>query len=86
MLNIRKLSAKNENFTVELDALLAWETVSNESVNQVVKDVLKDVRTNGDAALLEYTERFDRMKLDSADQLEIPKSELLAALERISPE
>jgi len=83
MLNIRRLSANGAGFREELDTLLAWETVSNESVNDIVKEVVNNVRTQGDAALLEYTERFDRMKVESGADLEIPKSELLAALERI---
>lgn len=83
MLNVRKLSANAEGFRAELEALLAWETVSNDSVNEIVKDVLENVRQNGDAALLEYTEKFDRLKLEKASDLEIPKAELEAALNRI---
>lgn len=83
MLNIRKISADAEGFDAQLDQLLAWETVSNESVNTIVKEVLKSVRERGDAALLDYTAKFDRLSLTDASQLEIPQSELQAALERI---
>ena len=83
MLNIRRLSASAEGFREELDTLLAWETVSNESINDVVKEVVNSVRLNGDAALLEYTAKFDRLSLDSAAELEISKARLFAALERI---
>jgi len=83
MLNIRQLSAGAEGFNQELDTLLAWETVSNESVNDIVKEVVNNVRKNGDAALLEYTAKFDRMTVSCGADLEIPKAELLAALERI---
>jgi len=83
MLNIRRLSANQAGFRKELDALLAWETVSNESVNDIVKEVVNNVRTQGDAALLDYTERFDRMKVEKGADLEIPKEALFAALERI---
>ncbi|MGC9386104.1 MAG: histidinol dehydrogenase [Hydrogenovibrio sp.] len=83
MLKVRKLFANEAGFQAELEALLAWETVSNDSVNQVVKDVLKNVRQRGDAALLEYTEKFDRLSLSKGADLEIPKSDLKAALERI---
>lgn len=83
MLNIRKLSANEAGFQQELEKLLAWETVSNESVNGIVKEVLQNVRQNGDAALLEYTARFDRMELKNGADLEIPTAELQAALERI---
>ena len=83
MLNIRKLSANDAGFHEELDQLLAWDTVSNESVNQVVKEVIKEVRERGDAALLDYTAKFDRLQLDSAEKLEIPQSRLHEALNNI---
>lgn len=83
MLKIRKISANAEGFDAQLDKLLAWETVSNESVNTIVKDILKAVRDKGDAALLEYTAKFDRLTLADAVDLEIPQAELQAALQRI---
>ena len=86
MLNIRRLSANAAGFREELDQLLAWETVSNDAVNDIVKEVVTAVRSKGDVALLEYTERFDRMALNSGAELEIPKSELQAALKRIPDE
>ena len=86
MLNIRRLSANQAGFREELDGLLAWETVSNESVNDIVKEVVNNVRTRGDAALIEYTSRFDRMQVKTGADLQIPKEELFAALERIPTE
>ncbi len=83
MLNITKISADAEGFEAQLDQLLAWETVSNESVNTTVKEILKAVREQGDAALLDYTAKFDRLSITDASQLEIPQSELQAALQRI---
>jgi histidinol dehydrogenase len=83
MLNIRRLSANAEGFREELDTLLAWETVSNESVNDIVKEVVERVRTEGDAALLDYTARFDRLQLNSGAELEISKDRLQRALETI---
>ncbi|MEA1990525.1 MAG: histidinol dehydrogenase [Pseudomonadota bacterium] len=83
MLNIRRLSANAEGFREELDRLLAWETVSNGSVNDIVTEVVNNVRTNGDAALLEYTAKFDRLTLKSGAELEISKERLHEALKRI---
>ncbi len=83
MLNIRRLSAGAEGFREELDALLAWETVSNESVNDVVKKVVENVRINGDSALLEYTSKFDRLFLEKGAELEISQERLQAALSSI---
>jgi len=83
MLNIRRLSANSEGFTKELNQLLAWETVSDDAVNDIVKEVVNAVKARGDAALIDYTTRFDRMEVKKGADLEIPKSELKAALERI---
>ncbi|WEJ63205.1 histidinol dehydrogenase [Thiomicrorhabdus lithotrophica] len=83
MLNIRRLSANAEGFREELDRLLAWETVSNGSVNDIVTEVVNNVRANGDAALLEYTAKFDRLTLSSGAELEISKERLHEALKRI---
>lgn len=83
MLNIRRLSANEAGFREELDNLLAWETVSNQSVNDIVNEVCARVRSEGDAALLEYTAKFDRMQLETGAQLEIPKARLQQALQNI---
>jgi len=83
MLNIRRLSAGAEGFREELDTLLAWETVSNDSVNDIVKEVVQNVRKNGDAALLEYTAKFDRLSLKTGAELEISQERLQEALLRI---
>ncbi|MBO1922952.1 histidinol dehydrogenase [Thiomicrorhabdus sp. 6S3-12] len=83
MLNIRRLSANAAGFREELDQLLAWETVSNQSVNDIVNEVCARVRQEGDAALLEYTAKFDRLELQSGAELEISKDRLQQALQNI---
>ncbi|HBQ44745.1 MAG TPA: histidinol dehydrogenase [Thiomicrospira sp.] len=83
MLNIKKLSANKPGFDLELEKLLAWESVSNDSVNSIVKEVIQNVRKNGDSALLDYTESFDNLKLESGSELEIKHAELKKAFERI---
>lgn len=83
MLKIENLSANASDFYEKLDRLLAWEGVSDTSVNEVVRGVLKAVREQGDQALLHYTEKFDRLTLKDAAELEIPASEMHAALARI---
>ena len=53
------------------------------SVEDVVADIIKNVRANGDAALLEYCERFDKAKLDS---LLVSEAEIEEALTLVEPE
>ncbi|MFL0800037.1 MAG: histidinol dehydrogenase [Agarilytica sp.] len=83
---IRTLDASDQGFDDALSRLLAWEDDVDESVNRVVKDVLRDVRQRGDAALMEYTQRFDRWEQASADDLVIHSSQIHEALEKIPAE
>jgi len=76
MVEIRQLSTADSDFNQQLEALLAWESVSDGQVNQVVNDVIADIRARGDAALVEYTGRFDRWSPATAADLEISKPRL----------
>lgn len=85
MLNIRQLNTKDASFWQQMQDLLAWESVSDDAVFNTVNGILKDVRTRGDAAVVEYTNRFDRMNAGSMAELEIPLERLQAALNNITP-
>lgn len=78
---INRLDTADKNFTQQLDALLAWESVSDAGVQQAVADIVARVRREGDAALMAFTCRFDRRQVSEADQLEIAKPRLQAAYE-----
>lgn len=84
MINIAHLNKSDINFWSQLKVLLAWEMVSDDRVFQVVKDIIQDVRRRGDAALLEYTERFDDFQAESMEQLEISVERLADAYGRIN--
>ena len=83
MAEIRKLSTMDPDFRERLDQLLAWESVSDQAVNQTVNDIIAAVRADGDAALIDYTRRFDGWNPASAADLEIPLARLRQAWERI---
>ena len=76
MINVKQFSSSSENFWQDIEALISWESVSDEAVFDVVKDVLHQVKTRGNEAVIEYTNKFDRMNVQSADELEIPKERL----------
>jgi len=84
-MNIKRLSSKQADFTAQLDALLAFEATADDKIEATVAAILADVKKRGDAALLEYTQRFDRLNVSSAKALELPQSELRAALEGLPP-
>ncbi|MDE2600163.1 MAG: histidinol dehydrogenase [Rhodocyclaceae bacterium] len=78
---IRKLDSKSPDFNATLDALLAFESETDDNIERTVAEVLANVKKQGDAAVLEYTRRFDRLDAASMAALELPKSELKAAFE-----
>jgi len=83
MLKIKQLSFREENFWSKLDTCLAWEMNIGGNVSQVVAKILADVKERGNQALLEYTNRFDRMQLSSAQALELSAEHLHRALAKI---
>jgi histidinol dehydrogenase len=79
-IKVRRFSSLDAAFDAKLKALLAFETAQDDSIDEVVASILKDVKKRGDAAVLEYTNRFDRMSAGSLPELEISQAELKAAL------
>ncbi|NIB41869.1 histidinol dehydrogenase [Pseudomaricurvus alkylphenolicus] len=83
---IKQLNASSPDFESRLEHLLAWESVSDDAVAQTVSAILAEVKSEGDAALLRYTNRFDRLDADSVGQLVVPRERLQQALQRITEE
>jgi len=83
MVDIKKLTTTDAEFQQQLDALLAWEAVSDTAVTDTVKSILTNVKSHGDSAVLDYTKRFDRLDVASMDDLEISLERAQAALEKI---
>ena len=79
MLNIRRLTTQDAGFAAALDALLAFETAQDANIENTVAEILAQVKQRGDAAVLEYTARFDRLSVSSMADLELPKAQLEAA-------
>ncbi len=86
MLDIRRLNTTDADFEAQLEDLLAWENVSDEAINQTVRGILDDIRRRGDAALVEYTNRFDRLDAGGASELELAPERLQEALDNIPGE
>jgi histidinol dehydrogenase len=84
MVDIKRLNSRDAGFQADLEHLLDWEQSADLKVESVVREIINAVRTRGDAALIEYTERFDRRKV--SDGLEISLEKCRAALDLIEPE
>ncbi|MCJ8341183.1 MAG: histidinol dehydrogenase [Pseudomonadales bacterium] len=82
-LDIKRLDANSDTFDAQLQQLLAWESVSDASVNQIVNQILQDVRKRGDQAIVEYTNKFDKTSATEMSQLQLSTEQLQDALKRI---
>jgi histidinol dehydrogenase len=85
-MNIRQLSSRAANFDAELTGLLAFEETADEKLEATVAGILADVRRRGDAAVLEYTRRFDRLPLADAAGMELSREELCVAFDGLPAE
>lgn len=88
-IQIRRLDSSSADFHAQLSAVLAFDANADAAIEQAVASILADVKLRGDCAVLEYTQRFDRLDVVSADNmaaLEIAPAELQAALDGLTPE
>jgi histidinol dehydrogenase len=83
MTDITRLNSQDPGFDAALDRLLDWEQSADPAVESVVRDIIADIRTRGDAALLEYTTRFDRWTAATAADLERSQHDCQQALAAI---
>ncbi len=83
---INRLDSRQADFNQRLDTLLAWESVSDNRVAEVVADILAQVKARGDDAVLEYTNRFDRRSVAAIGDLVVAPAQLQVALASITPE
>ena len=84
-LALRLLDSTDAGFDAELGSLLAYSADADAAIEATVEAILADVRERGDAALLEYTARFDGLEFESVAELEIGRYELQAALDALPP-
>lgn len=82
-IDIRRFSSDQADFSEQMDALLAWEAVSDHQVQQIVTDILADVKKRGDAAVVEYSNRFDHLHAQSMSELELGQEQLQQALDTL---
>jgi histidinol dehydrogenase len=81
VISIARFSSRDADFKPRLDALLAFESAQDESVDRTVAAILADVKARGDDAVLDYTNRFDRLAANSMAELELSRDELQSALD-----
>jgi len=83
-LSLRMLDAGAPGFDAELQVLIAFEAAQDPAIDAAVATIVADVRARGDAALLEYTQRFDHLDIADAAALAISAGEMKAAYDALS--
>ena len=83
---IKRLATVDADFKQKLDSLLAFEAAADEGIERTVAGILADVKQRGDAALVEYTNRFDRLAVAGMRDLELSRAEMQAALDGLPGE
>ncbi len=78
-----RLSTASNTFEAEFKARLHWSAQADAAIEQRVADILADVRRRGDAAVLEYTNRFDGLSATAVQALELTQAELKVAFESL---
>lgn len=84
--SIGRLSTADADFEPRLARLAGYEASQDEQIEATVRAIIADIRKRGDAALLEYTNKFDRVMAGSVSELEIERAELDHALRAIPQE
>jgi len=79
-MKLRRLQTTDGGFDAALEALTRYEAAQDDEVEATVRAIIADVRKRGDAAVLEYTRKFDRLQARSVADLEVPRAKLEAAL------
>ena len=85
-MKMRRLDARAAGFDAQFAALVATDTAVDREVERVAGAIVDDVKRRGDAALLEYTHRFDRVSASTAAELEIAPAEMRSALDALGDE
>ena len=83
MPDVARLNSEDPGFDADLERLLDWEQAADPAVESVVQQVIADIRARGDAALIEYTGKFDRWQVAGPGELEIPLDACRQALSAI---
>lgn len=83
ILSLTQLNSQDTDFAKQLNILLAWDVQDDLSVQQRVLEIITAVRTQGDSALLAYTNHFDACKFTQASDLAVSSEVLQAAWEQL---
>ncbi len=80
---ITRLDTQDSNFSAKLDYQLSWDEISDATIHDRVREIIARIRSEGDVALIEFTERFDHYRVNQAADLELSRNALKAAWDNL---
>ncbi len=86
MLKLRELDSRAAGFDAELDTLIRFEAAQDPAIDEAVASIIADVRERGDAAVLEYTARFDGLRASRMTDLTVDRAEMRRAYDCVDDE
>ena len=86
MVQVKRLNSRDPDFEHTLQRLLAFENAMDESVDATVARILNDIKVRGNAALIEYTNRFDHVNARTVAELELTQADLQQSLDALPKE
>ena len=84
MLSIKKINSNDKNFSENLQKHISQRKFNTSDIKDKVKDIITEVRKNGDQALIKFSSKYDNFSVDNAKDLEIPKEKFFEAVGKIS--
>ena len=84
MLKIKKMSSSDEKFSENLKKNLSQRKLNTSDIKEKVKNIISDVKLNGDQALIKFSSEFDNFKVNTAEELEISKEKISQAIKNIA--
>jgi len=78
-----RLSTTDPSFEADFQRRLHWSADADVAIEQRVADILADVRARGDAAVMDYTARYDGLEAASMAELELTQADFKAAFDQL---
>ena len=85
-MKVRRLDARSADFDAQFAVLVATDSAIDREVERVAGAIVDDVKRRGDPAVLEYTNRFDRINASTVAELEVTAPEMRSALDSLAGE
>ena len=86
MLKIKKMSSSDEEFSENLKKSLSQRKLNTSDIKEKVKNIISEIKLNGDQALVKFSSEYDNYKVNKAEELEISKEKISQAIKKITRE